>query len=789
MRVTIDAKCRRGLKIIGEIPHIPLCKLEGYNGIGKTSAIRLLQVCAGSQPFNDVTWRTFCAELISARIRVTDLIGAQGIEWELHPSLWQPEERRHAAPLTRSMVQVRIDGRNAVIDDVKPLLHVHHLNVTETPAKVLAARALTAHQVLRSWHSADEHADAMDDRLFAVVKLLDSCPTDQIRLAIRVADKAQSAAAEAKARASEARSRSDLLSSAVAIVTRLEALQGASPGLQEQLSQLKNELAEVDARIEALDIEIAAAHANRSKDERAERTYARASKTLERCGKARREAAEELKETAVSAGVSPTRERVTKELSRSERKLQELLKAQPYVNAGPLLTALLQDLLPPLDAAVASDLGERVLLDEDDQPWTVARLRDACHRQLAKLAEADQGSDAQQLEQDIATVRERLGPLTMVMEKIEAAQVAEEKLRKAESDLARAVSNLPGQGAGHLDDLTQERNAYDQRGRELHSSIDRLQSELDLIGGGQTEEELITELGRLCEQAQVDQSRLRGALTRAQEQLNLLAKEETQATVTAASTAHEANGYLERLQRVVTELVADDAQGWLRRAVPELTGLGSLPTEEQMRTLDRLSKRIMRAREALDDTTRAIEIMSADLGRLAERLDRSALPTTEDPLNTGPIAVWLAEEARSWFDDESMRKAMFDGGHAVRLNPGDLSLSWTIDGEVYERPLVGFSSGEQAFAYTRAQLLQLERNSGSAANRLIALDEFGAYLDHRNIADLTSDLVARQRRVPQDQVVVVLPSDLNASASQDDPAADRSTMLARCGYYAEPLQA
>jgi len=50
MQFRIDADGRRGLRVIGEIPDLDLCRLEGYNGIGKSAAIRLLELCTGYSP-------------------------------------------------------------------------------------------------------------------------------------------------------------------------------------------------------------------------------------------------------------------------------------------------------------------------------------------------------------------------------------------------------------------------------------------------------------------------------------------------------------------------------------------------------------------------------------------------------------------------------------------------------------------------------------------------------------------------------------------------------------------
>ncbi|MEO3790408.1 hypothetical protein ABGB14_09350 [Nonomuraea sp. B10E15] len=787
MQVVIEAECRRGLKIIGEIPSTPLCKIEGYNGVGKTSAIKLLQLCTGMQPFNDVTWRTFCSELIYARVVARQLNEAREIEWILEPNHWEEGARSQAKPLSEDMVRVAIDGRRKKLRDAASLLQVHHLNIAETPETILASRAHIGGHILSAWHSADERADAVDAPLFRLAKLLESCSTDRARLALKSADRAETVVREISQRARGARERVDLLTTAVATADRLDALRGATPRHQDRLSQLESELATVDMRKNALDEEIEAAYARQDSDKRAENAFGRAQKALERCTRSQHAAAEELRETAAQVGVSPARDSIQRELALIEQRLTQLQDALPHVSAGPMLATLLEDLVSRLELAIAADLGDKILFDQEAPTWTVHSLHNACKQQLEKFSERRPTSDEQQLNENIEQARLRLGALNDVLQKLAASEDAEGKLRDAEAKLVKAVSGLPGKGGRSLDEMTKERNTCVQQGRSLQSSIDRLRSELALIGGGHTEEELMQELDRLCREAEVTQSRLRNELKKSEDHLTQLNKEETQASVELASTSRDARKYLDGVHRVVAEVATAGSYDWLGRVLPNFARLQELPMEEQMKLLDELLSHVKSARGIIDETKRAIETLSAQLKGLAERIEHPERVPANNVYDPSLAAAWLAEEARAWLDDESMKEALFGGGDDVRFDPRNLTLSWSLGGERVTRPLAGFSSGEQAFAYTRAQLLQLERDSASTPNRLIALDEFGAYLDGRRIADLVEDLRKRKNRAPDDQVVLILPTSLNAPPSPNAIGTDRRAMLARHGYYAESL--
>lgn len=77
MHFEIDANCKRGLRIIREIPNYEISRIEGYNGIGKSSALRLLELCTGSQPYRgqDRLWESFREQLVHATVRVEQDVG------------------------------------------------------------------------------------------------------------------------------------------------------------------------------------------------------------------------------------------------------------------------------------------------------------------------------------------------------------------------------------------------------------------------------------------------------------------------------------------------------------------------------------------------------------------------------------------------------------------------------------------------------------------------------------------------------------------------------------------
>src|SRR5690349_8432176 len=76
MRFTLNVpEPQHGIKVIRDIPDISMCRIEGLNGIGKTLAIHLLEICSGSQPYATLprAWRSLCKYLGPAEIVVEGL--------------------------------------------------------------------------------------------------------------------------------------------------------------------------------------------------------------------------------------------------------------------------------------------------------------------------------------------------------------------------------------------------------------------------------------------------------------------------------------------------------------------------------------------------------------------------------------------------------------------------------------------------------------------------------------------------------------------------------------------
>jgi hypothetical protein len=806
MRIEIKAECRRGLRIIDEIPHSMPGKLEGYNGIGKTSAVRLLQLCTGEQPFrgNDAAWRSFRNQLIKANVRVTNIREADNIEWVIEPHRWP--ERESDYPDDSKGTTITIDGRTGTIADVKNILRIHHLNVSETPINILEKRLSTASITLGNWYDVVGQLrwDELGDLYARILKLLVEASPAKVRYARQVAAATRTAADEVTNRAQDARIRVQTLDRAVEIANQLDTVRGSSPELQFQLGELQDQLIELDARRETLNAHIGDVQIQKHLTEQAEENLEKLQKLVARHDAALRRKRAELEHAAAAAHVVSSVAEVTRAIGTLENLLNELLETQPSIAKSPQLLAVLNDLVRRLDDAISDGLEEQILIETgtSDTSSSVGQLREVLISQAERIAEHSRTSDAEELEKKISAARNRLDSLAVVEELLDSVSRVEERLANAEERLTEAAGNLSGPVDHRLNELMRLRNELDKEGRDLQSRIDRLTAEIELLSGGLTEEALAIEFNQLCADVDVDPSRVRGRLEKEQEKLNSLAKEEAICHARDSSAQHDLQESLAAFVAVIEKLSSDENLRWLRRAIPSLENIRRLGLDEQLAQIESLDNLLAQKRRTLDRTLESVRGIGAALAKLSVRLHDSRISGEIEPSAQGnarliaqqvwdlPAKNWLAGEAKQWLDDEVMRLALFDGGHDISVNPDDLTVSWRLDGEEFERPLSLFSSGQQAFAFTRARVAQLDRSASEYPNRLIALDEFGAFLDAERLAGLSNYLIERQARIANDHVLVILPCGVPRRELKRETGKQsaRDSQLWRRGYFTELLK-
>ncbi|GIF68773.1 hypothetical protein Ais01nite_68080 [Asanoa ishikariensis] len=790
MHIRIEAETGHGLRIIEEIPDFPISKIEGYNGIGKTNAIKLLRLCTGDQPFeNDLSaWRTFRRHLAAARVQVTGLYGGRTIDINLDPERWPTKPE----PLGDLLGSVRIDGTLALPADIPDVLRVFHILTTETPLEILAKRALRAERDLRSWleYEAEPRQNDLDKIIGAVQVRISDCLPAQLPQELHAAESARRLLSGATSELDEAKRLAGLLEKAVEVADRLDQVRGRGPELDAKLGEIRRRLADLDDRKRTLDEQIEGASASQTANQAAEHEFDLAQKHLVRQDKSFRLAKTSLEKVAAAAGVAPERAPVSSRIADLSGQLAEMVDLLPQVNATPMLISVLTDLADRLEDGERHDLAGSVLIEASDAfpGLTVSQLRDLCQIQAEKLSRRTPSAQAEKLESQIDSVRNQLDALSQMAEKLDELDIAEGNLHRAEERLRNAVEGLPEQAARTVEELMANRNTLDDESRSLQGDEARFSQARDLLGGGLDEAALAAELHSLCQEARVDPGRVRGRRERHLAEIDDLTRRQIAIQQQFEKASRLADARTTQILEVGKELATDPRYEWLRAAHRELNQIRQRDASGYAEVLDGLSTKLAVARNRLEASYRGTSSVAQAFQRLHGELRSPSTGQVRTSRWDLAARTWLADQVRRWFNDDFLSAALFDGARDIRLDSSSLTVAWTGAEGPNEIPLAAFSSGQQAFAYTHARVAQLDQGPASE-NRLIALDEFGSYLDADRMNDLLGYLASRARANPYDQIVVVLPLERTPQLTPDSSERDHQRVeeLQKRGYIAESV--
>jgi hypothetical protein len=663
----------------------------------------------------------------------------------------------------------------------------------DTPQNVLSARILEAQKEISGWNSLrQQRVDFLDESIDRVRSLIAEVGPEKFSSEKAALDEATQRARNIAVELEEANRRIKLLKRAVEVADHLIQVRGRGPEMDAKLTELASRLSVLDSEKESLDQKIADASARKHRDAEAERIFKNAQNYLHRHDRALSLARRTLENAAAVAAVDPRRDSISTAHRAAGEKLSTLTSQSPSVNAGPLVLEVLDDLISRLKAAEEENLGSVTLLTSSDnaQGYSVASLNSALMAERDRLWTLTPSADADKLNEEISRTRNLLDNLTEASSALDDFEQAEAGLAKAKKRLQDAVAELPEQTARTLDELMEHRNKLDKDSAQVQASHARLAHARELLGGGLDEKSLNSELMQVCQALGIKASRIKGQLATDTDRLEKIVRNDVQ----ASQQAERASLAVEKRSSAINDVMLQLTRGeslWLTDSLPHLAGLVGAETENQasalvdaLRQVERAGNRLHRVDALVQGTGRALSDLHSSLD------DWGGLPDGAQPLDRS-VRLWLGEDVRKWFDDELVRKALFGGGRDIRLDPSDMMICWTNeDGEEERRPLSAFSSGQQVFAYTQAQVAKLDRESLPAANRLIALDEFGSFLDWDRMSSLVDFLQSRERGATKDQVLVILPLEESAPRRRGEASVVRAQTrsLEQRGYFAEELR-
>ncbi|SOJ56412.1 Chromosome partition protein Smc [Mycobacterium simulans] len=783
--IAVRSQATGGLRLIPHIPPLRPCRLEGRNGIGKSAVIRLLLLASGVQPYvgEPEAWRSLKALVGSTSISISGLLGAHdSAQLILTPQRWPDEPVEMIGPW---LGELTLDGAAAPVQQLFEILNVVHLVGTERLVDTLNHQRarfnmslVQAKTRLQSLEERRAELGEIDEELAFV------SPTGAALDAGNLAD-AKKERVRLEKSVSVAKRKVEELQHATGINAMLQA--GTQSGRAEELAQLRTDL--VDARAELAEHSIAldAAVKEMAKGTQKQRAIGKAEAKLSDAQHALEKSnnrQDELTGHLTALGIDGSQESLTDEelsplvqkLATTRQHLADLQQQAMRNRRSEAENEILDELRVVTGRAHDRGLGGLILFRINDTDVSVDDVREALGAFQPGVAIDD--DELARVTQDVQELEELNTLLAGRAELVTSVETARSELMNQQRG-AKGQDNLGVR-------VTEARRLRDEattRVREINNRIGALSQSgfgpADLDVAHSRVEEILREW-------EIELPELPDQLMQAQAFLSKIRERDQLLKTTVAELTERAAQRRIARDALRQKIRTKDSYRWLADLAAGLNHakFTSSDSDWSEETWQGVSDHVTHARKTLFRLVADVEALQAVAATDAE---------------TGPFAGALRSlvehDARDQLSTPSIAEALFDGGHVQRVDLEDQSVTWiTRDGETRKRPLAAFSSGEQALGFMRARLQDVAAKP--VQNRLVFLDEFGAFIAADRRKPLAELLTTDSVTALSDQVVVVLPLQADYSAELDETTgalhADFERRVAAVnddGYFTEELQA
>lgn len=774
-----------GLRIIDHLAPLRPGRLEGRNGIGKSALVRLLTLISGEQPYlGDVgAWRSLKASVGPSVVTVDGLIGEfSHARVELTPDEWpdHPDSR-----IGEWLGTVELDGHPAAASEMFDAFHVVHLTGTEKLQDTLRHRtgrlAAASAEISRRLDGLEEQQATLGE----LSEELDRCsPHRAARDRAQVEDAARHRRDVADQLRTVMPKVADLQT---AMTLRIVLDSGDAAKHSEELEQLRarlvelsSELADAEARHEAALARLDAGNDAQRQAAKLERKFRSLNKAHDQVLSRQADLTTRLEALGAAAdaeALDPQQERLLAERRAQAASRQRQARLQTArQRRGTDENDVLDEVRVVLLDAIARGLGGLVLAHLHDRDVTVADL-DAALGDVAVLPESD--------EEDLIAANAELTE----WDDLAALFSQKAKLQAELDDVSTQLSGLGPQLAGQdalRNAASTARDAFEAITGERRTAQTQIGALTQSGLGGSDVVEAEARVADLLAEHRVAADDLAEALSTAQLELQTLRstdqrlKQEMDELNVAAARRRVQRETLRR--RAASE--ADVA--WLAELASTSTHQHDALEEWGDETWQMLTDHVAAVRQAMLDLRR-------DVGGLqAVANDKDDRPSVGR--HARAVNAVVEQDAVVQLSVRPIADALFDGGVVQRVSMEEQSITWTTpDGELRTRPLSVFSSGEQALGFVRAQLQEVA--DAPTQNRLIFLDEFGAFIAADRRRPLAELLTGEDLLGLSGQVVVILPLQADYEAELDqttgqlhDTYERRVRDIAERGYFTEQFE-
>jgi hypothetical protein len=780
------------LPLVSEIPsYNGIARLEGLNGTGKSLSTEILALCAGRRLSSGEAWATLCEGLGEVTVEAFELEGAATVVWRLTGSNMSSADPDDPMSWFDS---IQIDGKEvSSFHQVRDLLSVEILKgdvgLVETLASQIDEEARRAESLASASYASE--SERLGELLESLRDQIGRFNATDIRGRAKELGACREQLEVARAELKAQGERADRLGRALELSTSLEVTRASASEIEAEIIDLEAEVQEREASRSEVLAELAVLEQSAIDTVAAASELKKAETSRKRALTAVSNRANELKDLVEAAALAEGQP-VDAAIAERQLELQTATRERLALDARPAVVSLIEEIASPLQAADEMGLGEQPLL-EMPAGGTLAVVETLEGLQAHRGALMVQSSPAatQPLDDRIARLEAQLKALSAVGAARTKHESATQRLSDTDTRIAELNSQLDKKSAKALESL-----------RSRRASLD-----LDLIDRGGRLRILKQRASRLPTKTQRDDQT--AWLSQELAALGLAEADLPNETEAAYREAAESARQLDRDQARAAELEHEHARDQrelsaMRKALsaPSFSWLGPVATAHgSTDTVDELLDLLEQATSVLEFADRAYDGLRAVIQGVPTTLKAIANELRGRPeastFARDPLELWAASLAAAWFEQGEVGDLLLEpGARDIAVDIDTKIVRWRVDGEARERrrPLNVLSSGQQAFTFTRARLAILQQRARESANRLLVLDEYGAFVSHDRLRLLENLLIEWHHEHSTDQILLILPAVQDYAALVPTALGDqqalyetRAQALDKPGYFTEEL--
>ena len=466
---------------------------------------------------------------------------------------------------------------------------------------------------------------------------------------------------------------------------------------------------------------------------------------------------------------------------------EQLADQQQEQYQAPAMMRLLGTLTDKLSDAELSGLGNQVAVDDADSgtQLSVSQTRTGMVSRHGYLEQQPPPPRAVEISQELKRVTDRKDRVESFLTKLEALARFQRLVERNEDRVYGALQQgAGGEAAEALQRANKHRSECHQALLEFATKRAAVAQRLGTSGSSTSQQALTDQLNSVLESLGISEEQLESESSEMEERFT---EDETELTLSNVR-ARECRNQLahERANiRNAVELLANDAGlSWLRGALKQ--------QPVSSRSIDHLHQYLVAAQKVIHDVIDRLGEHRNQLSAVETALQATARELRGQNANAieyvKQVQVWLASSFSDWFNDPRVRSELFTDADKDRKVTVDLTtrrVSWSENQTRRSRPLEAFSSGEQAFAYTRARLAVLDDPDRTVKNRLIVLDEFGAFIAQHLLRGMLDYLKEWTSAHQSDRVLLILPLSRDYSQMAQEAIGGRTKRYAALARHVD----